>query len=122
MRATDAAPQPGRSGKGGRGNPGAGNQPPVAVDDARTVREDKLELVDVLANDSDPDGLDRKSLTVVKGPNHGEAKLTGEGGFILYEAKDDDDDFSGDDWFQYQICDTKGACSVATVRVTILSD
>jgi hypothetical protein len=93
----------------------------VARPDAATVRGDKPQIIDVLANDSDSDGLDRKSLTVVKGqgPNHGEAKLTGEGGFILYEA---DDDFRGDDWFQYQICDTKGACSVATVRVTILPD
>ena len=91
-------------------------------DDAASVRSDKSVLVNVLANDSDPDGLDLKSLAVVGGPAHGEAEVRGNaaGRVIRYEA--DEDDFVGTDSLRYRICDKKGACSVATLRVTVLPD
>ena len=113
--ATEPAPP------GGLGKPAVGTGAPRAVDDGATVRGGRSIRIDVLANDSDPDGLDRRSLSVIRGPDHGEAQVTGEGGFIRYQP-DGDDDFKGVDSFQYQICDTKGVCSVATVRVTAASD
>ncbi|MDQ3574088.1 MAG: HD domain-containing protein [Actinomycetota bacterium] len=94
---------------------------PTAVDDEVTLRGDGSKRIDVLANDSDPDGLVLKSLTVIREPDHGDAEVTGDGRYIRYEP-DRDDDFEGVDSFQYQICDTTGVCSVATVRVTRLSD
>ncbi|MDP8975514.1 MAG: HD domain-containing protein [Actinomycetota bacterium] len=103
---------------GRRGPPRAGSSPPVLMDDDAVVYSGKATMIDVLAND--PDGLDRSSLKVVSGPAHGDAEVKGNGRYIRYEADDDDDDdYVAADAFQYEVCDEKGACSVATVRITI---
>lgn len=102
-----------------RGGPPTGNQPPVAGADAATVAEDRSVRIDVLANDSDPDGLEWRTLAVVGGPTHGEARVPAGKDHIRYEAPDD---YAGPDAFQYRICDSKGACSVASVHVTVVPD
>ncbi|MDQ3574658.1 MAG: HD domain-containing protein [Actinomycetota bacterium] len=106
---------------GGVGKAAAVAGAPTLMDDELTVRGARSRRIDVLANDSGPHGLDRKSLTVIRGPDHGDAQVTGEGGYIRYQP-DHGDDFKGVDSFQYEICDNRGVCSVATVRVTTLSD
>jgi hypothetical protein len=95
----------------------AANPPPALTDDVAQVPAGKSEKIFVLANDSDPDGLDPKSLTVVSGPAHGSANVKGNGDHIRYKA---DGDYAGADAFQYRVCDKKGACSIATVRINVL--
>ena len=95
----------------------AGNAPPTLADDVAQVPAGKSERIFVLANDSDPDGLDPKTLTVVSGPAHGAAEIKGNGEYIRYKA---DDDYVGADAFQYRVCDNKAACSIATVHINVL--
>ncbi len=115
-RATTGA-APSQGGPGGGGGPAPpGNPPPALADDARNVPAGKTEKIDVLANDSDPDGLDTKSLTVVGAPAHGQAEVKGSPGTIRYKAAAN---FTGPDAFRYRVCDKKGACSTATVRINV---
>ncbi len=87
----------------------------MLMDDDAVVYSGKATMIDVLAND--PDGLDRSSLKVVSGPAHGEAEVVGNGRYIRYEAEED---YVGSETFQYEVCDEKGACSIATVTIRIL--
>ena len=95
----------------------AANPPPAVTDDVAQVPAGKSEKIFVLANDSDPDGLDPKSLTVVSGPAHGKAEIKGNGDFVRYEA---DGNYVGADAFRYRVCDNRGACSIATVHISVL--
>jgi hypothetical protein len=91
------------------------NDPPVADDDAVTVAEDSATTaIDVLTNDSDPD-LDPSTVSVTDPPTRGVA-VPQPDGTIDYTPTPDE---SGADTFQYEVCDTHGACSRATVAVTI---
>jgi len=96
---------------------GRGNAPPALGDDLVQVPAGKSERISVLDNDSDPDGLDPRSLTVVSGPAHGEVEVKGNGPYVRYQA---DEDYVGADAFQYRVCDQKGACSIATVRIRVV--
>ena len=58
---------------------GAQGDPPVAVDDAVTTAEDSTVVVDVLDNDTDPDGDDLTVLSVTQ-PENGTAEVTEGGG------------------------------------------
>jgi putative nucleotidyltransferase with HDIG domain len=92
-----------------------GNSPPVARDDSAGVNEDSFVAVDVLANDSDPDGdLATSTLSVVAGPTLGGATV--QSGRIRYTPAPNR---SGTDRIEYRICDTAGACSTASLTVTI---
>jgi len=96
---------------------GADNQPPVAVDDALAVDEDAAAtVIDVLANDSDPDGA-AGELTVAfaGGAAHGQAVVAADG-TVSYAP---DADYAGDDRFVYTVCDAVGACATAQVEVTV---
>ena len=95
------------------------DQPPVgapdAVDDIATTPEDTMVLVDVLANDSDPDG-DPIAVDRVAAPLFGEARLQA-GGQIEYTPPEY---FNGTDEFEYTIVDqVGGGTATATVMVTI---
>jgi len=114
--ATTAAFAP-RGRPGGGGPPVAANPPPALTDDVAQVPAGKSEKILVLANVSDPDGLDPKTLTVVSGPAHGAAEIKGNGEYIRYKA---DDNYVGAAALQYRVCDNKGACSIATVRINVL--
>jgi hypothetical protein len=89
------------------------NLPPVARADSATVMEDGFVLVDVLANDSDPDG-DALAIIGVGAPVHGTAVV--EAGRIRYQP---DVDFAGTDAFTYTVTDTFGNQATATVAVTV---
>jgi hypothetical protein len=94
------------------------DQNPVAADDrAATPAGDAID-VDVLANDSDADGiLDRRSLTIVDAPLHGIAQVNVVGHTIRYEP---DNGFSGVDRLTYTVKDELGAGSgTATVEIVV---
>lgn len=94
------------------------NQPPTAMDDSATTDEGNGVRIDVLANDSDPDGsLDPASVAVVTGPVRGTLSLDPATGEITYTPEAG---FSGSDSFVYEVCDDVGACTAATVVVTVV--
>ena len=90
------------------------NQGPNATDDAITVDfESSANLVDVLANDSDPEG-DTLTITAVSAPAHGTAVITS--GAISYTPAAG---YSGPDGFTYTISDGRGGTATASVAVTV---
>ncbi len=93
------------------------NAPPSVGNDAATVAEGSSIIINVLANDSDNDGLlVVGSLTVTINPANGTAVANPSTGQITYTPTTN---FNGTDTFQYRICDNDGACSFGSVTVTI---
>jgi VCBS repeat-containing protein len=92
---------------------GSVNDAPVARDDAAATPEDQAKLVDVRANDGDPDG-DSLTLASVSDPDHGSAEV--EDGKVRYAP---DADFHGDDSFTYRVEDGNGGSDTASVAVTV---
>jgi len=90
------------------------NSPPTATDDVVSVAEDGSLTVDVLANDSDPDG-DSLTLSLASQPDHGQVTLNPDGTFTYTP----DPNFNGADSFRYQIDDGRGGTTTATVAVTV---
>ena len=90
------------------------NLGPDAQDDSASTAEDAPTTIDVLTNDSDPEG---GGLTVtVAGPaGHGTVSINGNG-TIDYTP---DADYDGPDSFTYTVCDPSANCSMATVTVTV---
>jgi hypothetical protein len=92
------------------------NRPPVAVDDEARTNPGGRVMIDVLANDFDPDGdLAPSTLTIVTPPSAGSATVTG-GGKVRYAAPAG---FSGAATFVYRVCDATGLCDTATVTVIV---
>jgi uncharacterized repeat protein (TIGR01451 family) len=91
------------------------NAPPEAVDDFLEVAAGDSGRLDVLENDSDPDG-DPLSVTQVSDPANGTVDC--DGGNCLYRP---DEGFSGEDSFTYEITDGQGGLAQATVFVTVTS-
>jgi len=92
------------------------NKPPVAVDDQGKVKcADKNGInINVLANDSDPDG---NALTAVlkTQPSNGTVTQNADG-TMHYQPRAG---FEGTDSFTYTVSDGKGGTSSATVRVEV---
>jgi Bacterial Ig domain/Putative Ig domain len=88
------------------------NNAPVAGDDEVTTAEDTAVTVDVLANDSDPDG-DPLTVTAFTQPAHGSVTLAA--GTVTYTP---DADFYGADAFGYTVGDGE-ATDTASVAVTV---
>lgn len=93
--------------------PGA-NSPPHAVGDQVSLPEGGTVIIDVLANDSDPDG-DRISIVSVGSPGHGTAKKVGDR--IQFSAPSD---YVGEVSFAYSIADLAGASDQSRVSVAVL--
>ena len=94
------------------------NQPPVAVDDVASTAFNTPVVINVLANDYDPDIPNPgDSLTVksVTSPSHGAAVINA-GSTITYTPTTG---YSGSDSFKYTISDAAGLTSTATVNVNI---
>ncbi len=100
------------------------NEPPDAVADTATVREDGAVIIDVLANDSDPEH-DRSELTlrVTASPRRGSATVNepanvGERRTITYTPRAD---YHGADSFTYEVRDagSPSLSSTATVSVEV---
>ena len=90
------------------------NSAPTALDDTATTDEDTAIDIDVLANDTDPDG-DALAVTQVSDPPNGTASIN-VGGTVRYIPKAD---FHGTDSFTYTISDPGGLAAQATVTVTV---
>ena len=92
------------------------NNPPVATDDSATTAEDTDVAIGVSANDSDIDGnLDPSTVNVTTGPTDGTVTCDASG-VCTY---DPDPGFTSADGFDYEICDTDGACDTASVSITV---
>ena len=93
--------------------------PPVAVSDAAVTGKNRPVTIDILANDSDPDGngtIDRNAISITQ-PSHGSVTVNGTTGEITYTP---DSGFSGSDSFTYRLRDEGGLWSnVAGVTVQV---
>lgn len=98
----------------GSSSGGAANQAPTAAADAVLVNPGQTTTINVLANDSDPDG-DSLSVLSITQPAHGAAVLNA-GGTISYTPKSG---FAGSDAFTYTISDGRGGTASATVSLTV---
>ena len=92
------------------------NEVPEAKDDEATTDEDQAITVDVLANDTDPDG-DSLLVRSVSAPAHGTTRIASEGG-VTYTPEAN---YHGADRFTYVIADPGGETASAAVEVTVLS-
>ncbi len=92
------------------------NERPEAEDDAAETPEDEAVTVDVLANDTDPDG-DSLRVESVSAPEHGTTRIAAGGG-VLYTPEAN---YHGADRFTYVVTDPEGETASAAVEVTILS-
>ncbi len=91
------------------------NRPPNAVDDQATTQRDRSVTINVLANDSDPDG-DLLLLTGISDPLHGAAAIANRA--ISYTP---DAGFVGVDTFTYAISDGRGGNDEASVTVNVIA-
>jgi uncharacterized repeat protein (TIGR01451 family) len=89
------------------------NDPPVAVDDSDITPADTPVTIDVLNNDSDPDGDTLTVASVTQG-THG--SVTNNGGDVTYNPATG---FTGTDSFTYTVSDGKGGTDTATVTVNV---
>ena len=95
------------------------NTPPVAAPDSATVDLGLSVAIDILANDSDIDGvIDPASIVIVDPPTHGTIVfIEPMSGLTIYEHDGGD---SLSDSFTYTVADEVGGVSnVATVSITI---
>ena len=94
------------------------NQAPVARDDSATTRTNTAVTINVIANDSDPDGsVAPNSITIVTRPNRGGTATPNANGTVTYRPRLN---FRGTDAFTYTVKDNLGKTSnVATVRVNV---
>jgi outer membrane protein OmpA-like peptidoglycan-associated protein len=92
------------------------NEPPVAVNDDGGVLKGYDINIDVLANDSDPDG-DPLSVIAVEHTGPGNATLTiNADNTVHYQSIHG---YSGNDTFEYTISDGRGGTATATVTILV---
>ena len=90
------------------------NMAPQAVNDSAATNEDEAVTINVLANDSDPDG-DNLTVTGVSQGNLGTISILGSTN-VLYTPLEN---HHSSDTFTYTISDGRGGTDQATVTVTI---
>ena len=102
----------------GSGEPPAGtaprDTPPTVAPDVATTAEDAAVTVDVLRNDSDPEG-GRPALVAVTQPQSGTARANRDG-TVTYTP---DADFNGSDFFTYAAHAQNGRVASAQVAVQV---
>jgi hypothetical protein len=91
------------------------NQPPVAVNDAAATPSGQPVTIDVLANDSDPDGDPLTIISTTQPVNGGSVQISGNS--IIYTPARG---FTGTDGFTYTISDGRGGTATANVVVVVL--
>lgn len=99
------------------------NDSPTAVDDTTSVGEDSAAaLVDVLANDTDPDSTDTLNVSAVDTTGTA-GTVTNNGTDVSYDPNGQfeslADGATGTDTFTYTVSDNNGGTDTATVTVTI---
>ena len=90
------------------------NRPPIAKNDAASTPYGTAVSINVLANDTDPDGGPLTITAIGPPPTNGSAQIVN--GAISYTPASS---FSGVDRFGYTIADDKGATASAVVTVTV---
>jgi len=89
---------------------------PVAVDDTYVTNENSARVMDVLANDSDPDAGDVLAVdNLTQGTN---GSVVNNGTDVTYTP---DPGFTGPDSFTYTVTDGNGGFDTATVDITVNS-
>lgn len=99
------------------------NRAPTAVDDELILQGCVTSfIIDVLSNDSDPDG-DALTVTGVSGVSHGEVVINADG-TLRYQVTNEAAfcGSPGGDVFTYQIDDGRGGTDSATVTVLVAAD
>ncbi|MBL4761455.1 MAG: tandem-95 repeat protein, partial [Gammaproteobacteria bacterium] len=92
---------------------------PEAQADSATTDEDTAVVIDVLVNDSDPDGsLDLTSVTVNVAPNNGVTSVDAATGEVTYTPTAN---FNGTDTFSYTVRDDEGASSSLTLVTVVVN-
>ncbi len=96
------------------------NQPPTANDDSTTTNTDVAVAIDVLANDTDSDGvLVPSTVLVASGPSNGTTNVDPVTGVVTYTPSSG---FVGTDMFTYTVeDDSANVSNAATVTVTVLA-
>ncbi len=94
------------------------NRPPVARPDTARTIEDVAVEIDVLANDTDPDGDAIQVESIASQPGDGVVTI-GVDGTIRYEPSSS---FTGTDRFDYVLIDTEGARTVGIVRIGVTAE
>lgn len=89
------------------------NSVPIANDDNAITDLDTAVVIEVLLNDTDPDG-DALSIQSVTAAENGQ--VTQQGDTLVYTPNSG---FTGKDQFEYTIIDTEGASSSALVLISI---
>jgi uncharacterized repeat protein (TIGR01451 family) len=90
------------------------NDPPVALDDTATTPAETAVTIDVLYNDSDPDG-DALTVSSVTQGAHGSVTNNGDDATYTPEVG-----FSGTDSFTYTVSDGNGGTDTATVTISVI--
>src|SRR5262249_6452540 len=93
---------------------------PTATDDFAQALGTAPVAIDVLANDTDPDGnqhLLPSSVTIIGLPQHGTVSVDLSTGQIIYKANAG---FTGTDTFRYTVTDDNGAISNPAMVVVIV--
>jgi VCBS repeat-containing protein len=96
----------------------APNDPPLAEDDTAATAEDTPTEIDVLGNDSDPNGDPLTVDSVTQGAN-GSVEIIDAGARVRFTPAPD---WSGTDTFSYTITDGKGGFDTAWVTVTVTAE
>ena len=94
--------------------PDPDNRAPSVGNDSATTNEDSSATIDVLQNDSDPDG-DALLVSQITQPRHGVATINADQ-TITYLPQTD---FNGSDSFTYTASDERGGAVTATVNMTV---
>ncbi len=92
----------------------AANRPPDAGDDAACTSKNQPVTINVLANDTDPDG-NPLTVTVTQAPANGTA-VRNPNNTVTYNPRNS---FVGADAFRYRACDAGGLCDTARVEVRV---
>ena len=92
------------------------NDDPVAVADTTSTNEDTAVVINVLANDTDPDTGDTQTLVSATNGAKGTTEVDAEHGTVVYTPNEN---AYGQDTFQYTMQDGSGRTSTGTVTVTI---
>jgi large repetitive protein len=93
------------------------NLPPITTPDITSTPKGTPLIINVLANDGDPEGLPLSNPTITTPPTKGTVVIN-PNGTITYTPNPG---VTGDDTFTYQVCDTGSpvACTNQTVTVTV---
>ena len=89
----------------------------TAIDDNAFSQEDNPVIISVLDNDINPGDLNL-TVSITQAPIHGKLSINPDNTITYINTTD----YSGADSFDYQICNSTGSCSSATVNVTVQDD